>query len=89
MSNNAVTGPQPSPATTTTPPDWSAIRVSAGYKKSALARRLNVNVATIRRFETADPIMGETTRARLALEYRKLAAETAATLALPLDGVRQ
>jgi hypothetical protein len=66
--------------------DWPAIRIAAGYKKSALARKLGVNEVTIRRFERADPVMGETTRARLSLEYRKLAAETAATMALPLDG---
>lgn len=68
------------PATT---PDWSAIRISAGHKKASLARLLGVNVATIRRFETADPIMGETTRNRLALAYRKLAADVAAVPALP------
>lgn len=72
------------PAPLTDATNWSAVRVSAGYSKSALARRLDVNVATIRRFETADPIMGETTRARLALEYHKLAAEVANVMALPL-----
>lgn len=64
-------------------PDWSAIRVSAGYKKAALARHLGVNAATIHRFETGHRVMGETTRARLALAYRKLAAEVAAVPALP------
>ena len=87
MSNPNANETQPERAAAS--PDWSAIRVSAGYKKAALARRLNVNVATVRRFESADPFMGETTRARLALEYRKLAAEVAAVPALPLDGVRQ
>ncbi len=72
---------------TDTGPDWSAIRVSAGLKKAALARRLNVNVATVHRFETGSRLMGETTRARLALEYRKLAAEVAAVPALPLGEV--
>lgn len=66
-----------------TTPDWSAIRVSAGYKKTALARHLGVSTETIHRFETGDRVMGETTRARLALAYRKLAAEVAAVPALP------
>lgn len=67
----------------TTTPDWSAIRVSAGYKKTALARHLSVSSETIRRFESGSRLMGETTRARLALEYRKIAAEVAAVPALP------
>ncbi len=83
-----ATQAQPDHTTPTAAPDWSAIRVSAGYKKAALARHLGVNVATIRRFETADPIMGETTRARLALAYRRLAAEVAAVPPLP-GGVGQ
>jgi len=81
MSNTNAT--EPTPGHDPAAPDWSAIRVSAGLKKAALARRLGVNTATVHRFETGNRLMGETTRARLALEYRKLAAEVAAVPALP------
>jgi DNA-binding XRE family transcriptional regulator len=76
----------PSASQVQAPAEWAAIRIAAGYKKAGLARRLGVATGTVHRFEAGDPIMGETTRARLSLEYRKLAAETAATMALPLDG---
>lgn len=69
-------------ATTTDPPSlpWRGIREAAGLTVEAMAKRLDLCAATVRRFEfgrTGSNGVGVLTRTRLELLYRDLARETA------------